>query len=116
MKELNENIFDVSLLDFDERVIEASQHRPILVDFWADWCSPCLVIAPILSQIIEEFNGQLALAKLEVDEGDNMKIAGRYQTRGFPTVILIHKGEELERFTGAKPKHFVREFIERHLE
>jgi len=115
MKEFNENIFDISLLDFDKHVIEASQHRPILVDFWADWCSPCLVIAPILSQVIEEYDGQVALAKLEVDEGDNMKIAGRYQTRGFPTIILIHKGDEQERFTGAKPKHFIREFIDRHL-
>ena len=115
MKGVVKDIFDVSLHDFDEYVLEASKHRPILVDFWADWCSPCIVIAPILTQVIEEFAGKVALAKLEVDEGDNMKIAGRYQTRGFPTVILIRDGEEMERFTGAKPRHFIREFVERHL-
>lgn len=111
----DQDIFDVSVHDFDKRVIEASHIRPILVDFWADWCSPCLVIAPILKQVIEEYQGLIALAKLEVDEGDNMKIAGRYQTRGFPTIILIYKGEEQERFTGAKPKHFIREFIEQYV-
>ncbi len=116
MKDLTNAIFDVSIHDFDTSVIEASRHRPILVDFWADWCSPCIVIAPILAAIIKEFDGQVALAKLEVDEGDNMKIAGRYQTRGFPTVILIRDGEEVERFTGAKPKHFIRTFIENHLD
>ena len=112
----DQDIFDVSLRDFDKCVIEASHNRPILVDFWADWCSPCLVIAPILKQVIEEYQGCIALAKLEVDEGDNMKIAGRYQTRGFPTIILINKGEEMERFTGAKPKHFIREFIDQYIE
>ena len=115
MNDTQTDIFDVSLHDFDQRVIEASHQRPILVDFWADWCSPCIVVAPILAQIVDEFAGQIALAKLEVDEGDNMKVAGRYQTRGFPTVILIRDGVEKERFSGAKPRHFIREFVERHL-
>lgn len=115
LKDSNKDIFEVNLHDFEKKVLKASHDKPILVDFWADWCSPCLVVAPILAQIIEEFEGQIALAKLEVDEGDNMKVAGRYQTRGFPTVILIKDGEEIDRFTGAKPKHFIREFIERYL-
>ncbi len=115
IKTPNKDIFDVTVHDFDEKVIKASQQRPVLVDFWADWCSPCIVVAPILAQVIEEFTGQIALAKLEVDEGDNMKVAGRYQTRGFPTVILIRNGEEIERFTGAKPRHFIREFVAKHL-
>ena len=108
-------IFDVSLEDFEQRVIAASHQQPVLVDFWADWCSPCIVIAPVLTSVVEEMAGQVLLAKLEVDEGDNMKIAGRYQTRGFPTVILFRDGEEVERFTGAKPPHFIRDFIEDNL-
>jgi len=115
MKTNNPDIFNIDLHDFESRVLEASHRKPILVDFWADWCSPCLVIAPMLKKIINEFEGQVSLAKLEVDEGDNMKLAGQFQTRGFPTIILFKDGKEQERFAGAKPMHFIREFIERHL-
>jgi len=115
MKTENPDIFDINLSDFDTQVLQTSHEKPVLVDFWADWCSPCLVIAPMLKKIIEEFDGQVSLAKLEVDEGENMKLAGRYQTRGFPTIILFRDGEEQERFAGAKPMHFIREFIDRHL-
>lgn len=109
------DIFDVDLEDFDDRVIMASYQAPVLVDLWADWCSPCIVIAPVLKQLIEEFGGALKLAKVEVDEGDNMKIAGRYQARGFPTVMLFIDGEEVDRFSGAKPLTFIRDFVESNL-
>ena len=105
-------IFDIDLDDFESRVLEASFQQPVLVDFWADWCSPCISLAPMLYKIIKEYEGQILLAKLEVDEGKNMKLAGQYQTRGFPTVILFQNGEEQERFTGSKPMHFIREFID----
>jgi len=107
-------IFDVDLDDFEEKVIVASKEGPVLVDLWAEWCSPCLVLAPILKQFIEEANGDFTLAKVEVDEDENMKLAGRYQVRGFPTVLLISHGEEVARFTGAKPLSFIREFVEEH--
>jgi putative thioredoxin len=110
-----EHIYDVSLEDFDQRVIQASAQRPILVDLWADWCPPCLVIAPVMEMVVKDREGTIALAKLEVDEGENMKIAGRYQVRGFPTILLIYKGEEIDRFSGAKPRSFVDEFIDQGL-
>jgi len=69
----------------------------------------------VLKQLIEEFDGALKLAKVEVDEGDNMKIAGRYQARGFPTVMLFVDGEEIGRFSGAKPLSFIRDFVESNL-
>ncbi len=105
-------IFDVQLDDFEAKVLEASQHRPVLVDFWADWCSPCLFIAPLLEEVITGYQGAILLAKLEVDEGENMKLAGKYQVRGFPTIILFEEGTEVERFSSARPKHFIQEFIE----
>jgi len=108
-------IFDVDLEQFDEMVIKASQEKPVLVDLWAEWCSPCLVIAPLLKELIEEYDGKLKLAKVEVDENENMKLAGRYQVRGFPTVLLIADGEELARFSGAKPLSFLREFIDSNI-
>lgn len=109
------DIFDVGLEDFDDRVIVASQGVPVLVDLWADWCSPCIVIAPVLKELIGEYGGKLKLAKVEVDEGDNMKIAGRYQVRGFPTIILFMAGEEAGRFSGAKSLAYIRDFIDSHL-
>jgi len=108
-------IFDVDLKQFDEKVLAASHEIPVLVDLWAEWCSPCLVIAPVLKKLVGEYDGRLKLAKVEVDEGENMKLAGHYQVRGFPTVLLIINGKEVARFSGAKPLHFLREFIDEHL-
>ncbi len=107
-------IFNVDFEDFTAKVIERSQSSPILVDLWADWCSPCRVIAPVLERIVNEYDGKLLLAKVEVDEGENMKLAGHYQARGFPTVMLFESGEVIGRFSGAKPVHFIREFIADH--
>ena len=107
-------IFDVDLEHFENRVLVASNEIPVLVDLWAEWCSPCLVIAPVLKKLIDEYDGKLKLAKVEVDEGENMKLAGRYQVRGFPTVLLINKGEEVARFSGAKPLSFLRNFIDQN--
>jgi putative thioredoxin len=104
-------VLNTSLQSFDRDVIEASYRQPVLVDFWADWCSPCIVIAPVLEQVIDELDGKLHLAKLEVDAGDNMKLAGHYRVRGFPTLVLFNKGEELGRFSGAHPKHWIMKFI-----
>lgn len=106
------DVYVVDLEDFESRVIDASYQRPILVDLWAEWCPPCLVIGPILEKVVEEYAGTVALAKVEVDEGENMKIAGRYQARGFPTILLIQNGEEKGRFAGAKPQSFIEDFIQ----
>ena len=108
-------IFDVDLEGFEESVLIASNETPVLVDLWAEWCSPCLVIAPVLKQLIEEFDGALKLAKVEVDEGENMKLAGRYKVRGFPTILLIIKGEEIARFSGARPLSFLRGFVDENI-
>ncbi len=109
-------IFDTSVETFNKDVIEASHQYPILVDLWADWCSPCIVIAPILKQVIENYDNRIALAKLEVDEGKNMKIAGQYQVRGFPTILLIQSGEEKARFSGAQSQSFIEDFIDDFIE
>lgn len=109
-------IFDTSVEAFDQEVIKASQHHPILVDLWADWCPPCVVIAPILKEVVENYDEEIALAKLEVDEGKNMKIAGQYQVRGFPTILLIQNGEEKARFSGAKSAGFIEDFIDQNIE
>ncbi len=116
MKSKNTNIFETHHESFDKDVIQKSHQKPIIVDLWAEWCPPCLMIAPVLKGLIEDYDGEILLAKVEVDEGENMKIAGHYKVRGFPTIILIQNGEEKARFSGAKPKHFIDELIKQHLE
>jgi len=112
----NTDIFDVFFEDYDETVIAASYKAPVLVDLWADWCMPCLAIAPKLTALIEEYGGRLKLARLEVDAGENMRLAGKYKVRGFPTVILFIDGLERGRFHGTKPLSFLREFVDEYLD
>jgi len=115
MSESSKNIFNVNLGEFEKDVVQASHEGPVLVDFWADWCPPCLALAPVLERVIDEYDGAVRLAKVEVDEGDNMKLAGRYQARGFPTVLMFVDGEEVGRFASAKPGPFIRQFIDDRL-
>ena len=90
----NELIFDANVDDFQALVVDASRTIPVLVDFWADWCAPCHAIAPHITRVVNEFDGQVRLAKVEVDEGENMRLAGHYRLRGFPTIVLFVAGEE----------------------
>ena len=109
-------IFDTELSSFDHDVIKASHAQPVLVDFWADWCGPCIAIAPILEKVIPSYNGRIQLARLEVDEGENMKLAGHHRVRGFPTIMLFQNGEETARFSGSRPAHAIHQFIHQHTE
>ncbi len=109
------NLINIDIEQFQRKVIDASHKQLILVDFWADWCSPCIILAPILKHIADEFEDELCIAKLEVDEGHNMKLAGQYQVRGFPTVILFKNGEAIDRFSSAQSFSFIEAFIQPHL-
>jgi putative thioredoxin len=109
-------VFAVDLPDFQDRVIAASHERPVLVDFWADWCGPCHALSPHLLRVIEELAGAVHLVKVEVDEGENMKLAGHYLLRGFPTVILFQGGEERGRFSGSRSSHQIRDWLHEHLD
>ena len=109
------SVFHTSLESFKQDVLEASVERPILVDFWADWCAPCHAITPHLKRVMTDLEGKVRLAKVEVDEGENMKLAGRYRLRGFPTILLFHQGEELGRFSGARAAHWIEHWIAEHL-
>ncbi len=115
LKPAHPHVIDINLAEFDAIVIQQSQTIPVLVDFWADWCGPCHVLAPNLYKAVEEEQGRVQLAKIEVDKGENMKLAGRYNVRGFPTVILFHESETVDRFSGARPTHFIRDFIHQHI-
>jgi putative thioredoxin len=113
LQEKSPFIFDVDEASYEEKVLKASHTQPVMVDFWAEWCSPCLSLAPALERVIHELAGTVHLAKVEVD--DNMRLAGHYRLRGFPTVILFHRGEELGRFHGSRASHWLREWVQDHL-
>jgi thioredoxin 1 len=85
---------------FDEEVQSASE--PIIVDFWAEWCGPCKMIAPILDEIATEQSGKLKVAKLNVD--DNPGVARRFDVMSIPTLIVFQDGEPKKRLVGAKGK------------
>ena len=108
-------IFEVILDDFDALVLSASHQYPVLVDFWAEWCPPCITLAPVLDKVIHDYDQDISLAKLEVDVDDNMKLAGHYAVRGFPTVILFQSGEEKGRFSSMQSPAFIKRFIAENL-
>ena len=85
---------------FDEEVLRSE--KPVLVDFWAQWCPPCHQIAPVLAQIGAERNEQLTVVKLNSDE--NPSISARYRVMALPTLILFHRGEMIWSVVGARPK------------
>ncbi|MCK5649583.1 MAG: thioredoxin [Gammaproteobacteria bacterium] len=110
---LNDFVVDATEQNFAHVAIEESKKRLVLVDISADWCGPCNVLMPILDKLSKEYAGEFLLAKVDADE--NMRIAGHYKVRGFPTVIAFVNGEEVDRFHSAQREPFVRSFIDKHL-
>lgn len=96
--------------DFDSTI---SKYPLVLVDFWATWCPPCRLIAPVIEELAKEHNGKLICAKLNVDE--NPKSAAKYQTMSIPTLILFKNGRPVEKVVGAVPKSHLEEKIRPHL-
>ncbi len=95
-----EGILTLTTSTFDE--IVNSSDTPVVVDFWAEWCGPCKMIAPILSEIAIEQSGKVTIAKLNVDE--NPDLAMRFNVMSIPTLLVFHKGEVAKRLVGAKGK------------
>ncbi|MBK8335479.1 MAG: tetratricopeptide repeat protein [Sterolibacteriaceae bacterium] len=101
---------DVSVEDFEHKVIEPSRRVPVLVDFWAPWCAPCRALKPILEKLADEYQGRFLLAKLNSDE--NPALSARYGVRSIPAVKAFVNGELVDEFLGALPEGRVREFID----
>lgn len=108
---MSEHVKEVSDASFDETVLQSKQ--PVLVDFWAPWCGPCRMIAPMVEAVAEQYQAGASVVKLNVD--DNPSTSGRYGIKGIPTLILFREGKEAERVVGATSKEALSRMIEKHL-
>jgi len=108
---VSEHILQISDAEFDEKVLKSA--TPVLVDFWAEWCGPCKMIAPILEEIGAEYQGRLTVAKVNID--NNPGTPQRYGVRGIPTLILFKDGEVLATKVGALAKSQLAAFIDANL-
>ena len=105
------NAQDVSQADFEEQVVAASHHQPVVIDFWAPWCAPCKVLKPILEKLAAEYGGKFKLAKVNSDE--NPDISALYAVRGIPSVKAMMDGKIVNEFTGALPESAVRDWLDK---
>ena len=96
---------------FEEEVI--TKGKPIIVDFWAEWCGPCKQIGPILEEISEEYKEKITIGKLDVDE--NPEISGKYQIRGIPTMMLFNNGSLIDTKVGMSSKNDLIEWIDKNI-
>jgi len=110
MSAITPHAFDAGAADFQQTVIEASWQQPVLVDFWAEWCSPCRLLKPLLERLAAAYEGRFLLAKVNSDL--ELPLARQFGVRGIPHVVAIIKGEVVAQFTGAKPEAELRRFID----
>ena len=109
----NTAIVTVDEANFATEVLERSHDVPVLADFWADWCSPCQMLLPILSDLAKEYQGQFVLAKINSDE--QATLSREYGVRSLPTLKLFRYGEVVEEIVGAQPESVFRQLIDKHI-
>jgi thioredoxin 1 len=108
-----ENIQAVSDATFQSEVIDASKNEPVVVDFWAEWCRPCHMLAPTVEEIAREHSGKIKVVKMNVDE--NINTPGKFNIRGIPTLLVFRGGQVADQIVGAVPKEQIEKVLQRHL-
>ena len=103
--------FEATDSNFQNEVVQSSQ--PVLVDFWAEWCGPCKMIAPMVEELANEYQGRLRVAKLDVD--NNQQVSMQYGIRSIPTLLIFKGGKVVEQVIGAVPKRILVEKVSKHL-
>ena len=108
---MNDKILNVGDADLQSQVLDSSE--PVLVDFWAEWCGPCKMIAPVLEELATELDGQLKISKVDVDA--EAALASQYGITAIPTLMLFKNGQIVDQMRGAKSKRAIRDTIEPYL-
>ena len=106
-------MMNVTVENFDDEVVAASMHTPVLVDFWAPWCGPCKVIGPLLEKIETDYAGRFKLVKIDSDQEQELSQA--FGIRSIPTCVLMFQGKPVDGFMGALPEGQIKEFLDKHL-
>jgi len=104
IKDINEHEFETFVLKSDV---------PVIVDFWAEWCTPCKKLEPILEELDKKYDSKIRIARLNVEE--NPSIASRYAIRSIPALIIFYKGEAADTIIGLHPKTYIEKMLRRHL-
>lgn len=107
-------IFEATMENFQQQVMDASASTPILVDVWADWCAPCKQLMPLLEKLADEYQGGFLLAKVNADE--QQQLTASLGVRSLPTVILVKDGQAVDGFNGALPESEIRKVLDKHVE
>ena len=108
---MSDSILHITDSSFEEEVLKSAQ--PVMLDFWAEWCGPCKMIAPILDELAGQYEGKLTVAKINID--DNQKTPETYAVRGIPTLILFKDGEVAATRVGAASKSQLEAFIDANI-
>ncbi len=106
----SDNVIELTAENFEQ---EIQGDRPLLVDFWAAWCGPCRMVAPVLEELADEMGDHVTIGKLNVDE--HQELSMRFQVSSIPTFVLFKDGEVVDRMMGAMPKAAFEKFISRHV-
>jgi putative thioredoxin len=104
--------FDATTANFEQDVLARSMETPVLIDFWAPWCSPCMQLKPVLEKLADEYAGGFVLAKVNSD--DEAQIAALFGVRSLPTVVLLKGGRPVDGFMGVQPESALRQFLAQH--
>ena len=107
-----ENIVILTEANFTQEVLESL--TPVLVDFWAPWCGPCKMIAPVLDELAGEYDGRVRVGKVNIDEEQDLAV--KFGVRAVPTLLLFSQGQVEDQIVGAKSKRQMKEFLDRVLE
>jgi len=108
-----ETEIEVNDADFNEKVVETSKTKPIVVDFWAEWCAPCIMLGPVLEKLAKEYNGKFILAKVDLTK--NREKAEQYGVRSIPNIKMFKNGAVVDEFIGAIPEEQVKEWLNKNI-